>query len=156
MEIAVHREKIARLEDLRRRLDPVADFELWMWTSMTAATNALNACLHHLGLTPPGKYYPYQIPGLYVEPEPVDGKWRKLFAAPGDVIHIGLPPFEGTIPPRVLEAVKSLDVIEDFREPYVRGDGPITPALAASCQAAYERCMTILNEILAGPAGGAR
>jgi hypothetical protein len=152
MEVAAHKEKIVRLDDLRGRLDPVEDFELWMWASMTAATNALNACLHQLGLTEPGPYFPHQIPGLYVAPEPGSpGRWKTLFAAPGDVIHIGLPPFEGEIPGRIQEAARALDRIEQFREPYVRGHQPITPDLGDRCGAAYRTCMSILEGILAEP-----
>ena len=155
MEIATHREKIERLTDLLTRLEPVEDFEIWMWASMTAATNALNAALHHLGVTEPGKLYPHQIPGLYVEPQPVEEwRWRKVFAAPGDVIHLGLPPLAGTIPDRVFEAAKALAVIEDMREEHVRGAQPIGPQLVDQCAAAYRSCMTILEDILAGPSGG--
>jgi hypothetical protein len=152
MEIAAHIEKISRLSDLIGRLDPIGDFEIWMWACMSAATNALNASLHHLGVTQPFAYYPHQIPGLYVEPEPTSPwHWKRIFAAPGDVIHIGLPPFEAPVPAPILEAAKSLHVIEDLRETLVRGGMMITPDLAESCAAAYQRCMAAFQAILAGP-----
>jgi hypothetical protein len=157
MEIAIHREKIGRYNDLRQRLDPSEDFELWMWAGMNAATNALNAALHHLGLTAPSPYFPHQIPGLYIDPQPcAPWRWRRLFAAPGDVIHIGLPPLAVEIPPAIRDAVRALDVIEDFREPYVRGGERIVPGLDRRCEAAYRECMDILEGILAGPPGEAR
>jgi hypothetical protein len=156
MEIAAHREKIERLTELMARLDPVEDFEIWMWASMNAATNALNAVLHRLGLTQPGSRYPHQIPGLYVDPEPIgEWRWRKVFAAPGDVIHIGLPPLATAIPDRVLEAAAALREIEDMREDYVRGTQPIVPQLAERCAAAYHACMAILDELVAGLPGEA-
>lgn len=153
VDIAAHSEKIFRLDDLRSRLDPVEDFEIWMWASMNAATNALNAALHHLGLTSPGPYFAHQIPGLYVAPEPVaPWRWRRLFAAPGDVIHIGLPPFEGAVPPAIADAGRAIAAIEDLRESYVRGAQPIAPEIIDDCEAAYRRCMGILEAVLAEPA----
>src|SRR5690242_17072946 len=104
---------MSRLEELRGRLDPVEDFELWMWTSMTATTNGLNACLHHVGLTKASPYYPHQIPGLYVAPVPVDGKWQELFAEPGDLIHTGLNSLKGKIPQEIESLARELEKIED-------------------------------------------
>jgi hypothetical protein len=148
MEIRIHRDKMARLDELRRRLDPVEDFELWMWTSMNAATHGMNACLHHLGLTQPSPYYPHQIPGLYVAPNPVEGKWQELFAAPGDVIHTGLDSFEGHIPDSIAMLSQELEKIEDLREVYVRGGKDATPDVSEGCRLAYERCRDLIQEIL--------
>jgi hypothetical protein len=154
MEIAAHKEKIGRLSDLISRLDPVEDFEIWMWASMSAGTNALNAALHHLGVTLPYDYFPHQIPGLYVEPEPVaPWRWKRIFAAPGDVIHIGLPPLGAPVPARILQAAESLHLIEDLRETHVRGGETITPELARRCADAYRRCMAAFETILAEPGG---
>jgi hypothetical protein len=147
MEISAHREKMARLEDLRSRLDPTDNFELWMWTSMTAVTNGLNACLHHLKLTQPKPYYPHQIPGLYVT-RGADGSWVSIFAEPGDVIHLGLPPFEGIIPRAVSDLSVELEVLEDLREPFVRGGQPITPAVIHRCSVAYEKSIAMIEKIL--------
>jgi len=148
MEIAIHREKMARLDGLRGRLDPVEDFELWMWTSMNAVTNGMNACLHHLGLTQPSPYYPHQIPGLYVAPTPVQGQWQELFAAPGDVIHTGLGSVAEDIPESITRLWEELEKIEDMREVYVRGGKDATPDVCDECRLAYERCMDLIREIL--------
>lgn len=148
MEVALHLEKIHRLDDLLGRLDPSADFELWMWTSMTAATQALNAAMHSLEVTEPGHLYPHQIPGLYVEPEPVDGEWRLVMAAPGDVIHLGLPPVARDVPPVIEEASAHLTVIEDLRELHVRGSEPVTLQVIESCDAAYRQVMDLLKPII--------
>jgi hypothetical protein len=147
MEISAHREKMARLEELRLRLDPEDDFELWMWASMTAATNGLNACMHHLKLTEPKPYYPHQIPGLYVSRGP-DGRWTSFFADPGDVIHFGLPPVKGKVPQVVLDLSVQLGVLDDLREPFVRGGEPITPEIVARCQNAYEKSIATIDQIL--------
>lgn len=149
MDIAIHQEKIGRLDDLRTRLDPHEHFELWMWTSMNAVTQALNAALHRLGVTEPGHLYPHQIPGLYVEPEPVDGLWRKVMAAPGDVIHLGLPPIDKPIPPAITDASRWLQAIEDLRERHVRGDEPITEETIGICATAYKNSMAILMPLAA-------
>lgn len=148
MEVAIHLEKIARIEDLLGRLDPEQDFELYMWACMTAGTQALNAAMHLLGVTEPGHLYPHQIPGLYVEPEPVDGQWCLVTAAPGDVIHLGLPPVAAPIPAVLEEASRSLTIIEDLREVYVRGDGDITLDVVTRCADTYETLMGILKPII--------
>ncbi|MFG1357953.1 hypothetical protein [Xanthobacter pseudotagetidis] len=158
MEIAVHMEKVGRLEDLLGRLDPQDDFELYMWTCMTAGTQALNAAMHALGVTEPGRLYPHQIPGIYVEPEPVDGRWRLVMAAPGDVIHLGLPPVARPVPAVLEEASGYLTAIEDLREVYVRGGEAIMPDVVALCQAAYGDLMAILKPLIpnhAASGGGA-
>ncbi|HUA52700.1 MAG TPA: hypothetical protein VMB81_11080 [Candidatus Sulfotelmatobacter sp.] len=152
MEIAAHEEKIARLSDLIGRLDPIEDFEIWMWACMSAATNALNAALHHLGVTQPFDYFPHQIPGLYVEPKPIaPWRWKRMFAEPGDVIHIGLPPCRAPVPERILAAAAGLHVIEDLRETHVRGGQPVTRELAAACADAYRGAMAAFQTILAEP-----
>ena len=149
MEISIHLEKMSRLEELRGRLDPVEDFELWMWTSMTATTNGFNACLHHVGLTKASPYYPHQIPGLYVSPVPVDGKWQELFAEPGDLIHTGLNSLKGKIPQEIESLARELEKIEDLREPYVRGDKEPSAEVCQTCEAAYRKCRRLIAQLLA-------
>lgn len=150
MEIARHREKMARIDDLRERLDPEEDFELWMWASMSAATNAMNAMLHKLGVTPPGRHFPHQIPGIFVEPEQENGAWKKVIVAPGDLIHIGFPPVETPIPESLSPFLEALEVIEEFRETHVRGNAPVTSAAITLCEDAYRRCQREAESIL-GP-----
>lgn len=154
MLIADHMEKVERLSDLLAGLDPVDDFEMWMWTSMTVATNAVNAVMHHLGITAEGDYYAHQIPGLYVVPPPKGHVWERVILPPGDVIHVGFPPIRGTVPGELQRAFDALSVLEDMREPYVRGDQPITPALVESCRTAFADCLAGTRTLLAGP--GAR
>lgn len=154
MEIAEHLKKIARYEDLMGRLDKVEDFELRVWASMNAATNALNAVLHHLGVTDPGNHFPHQIPGIYVEPKKKNGTWRKVIVLPGDVIHIGFPPIKAEIPEAVAHMMAPLHIIEGIRESHIRGDAAITSDLASRCEKAYEACMSHARSILSGPSGG--
>ena len=141
MEIAHHREKMARINDLRERLDPLDDFELWMWASMSAATNAMNAMLHKLGVTQPGTHFPHQIPGIFVEPEPAKGRWKKVIVPPGDLIHIGYPPIRTPIPETLSTFLTALEVIEGFRESHVRGNEQVDASVVEACDSAYRRCM---------------
>jgi hypothetical protein len=148
VEISIHLEKMSRLEELRGRLNPVEDFELWMWTSMTAATNGFNACLHHVGLTKASPYYAHQIPGLYVAPVPVHGKWQELFAEPGDLIHTGLDSLKGKIPEEIEALARELEKIEDLREPYVRGGKEPSAHVCQTCEAGYRKCRQLIEQLL--------
>jgi hypothetical protein len=121
-----------------------------MWTSMTAATNGLNACLHHVGLTKPSSYYAHQIPGLYVAPVPVNGKWQELYAEAGDLIHTDVNSFARKLPHDIQMLARELETIEDLREPYVRGSKDATPEICQSCDASYRKCMQLIQQILAG------
>lgn len=60
MNVAAHVEKIRKFEALRSRLDPLEDFELWFWAAMNAGTQAVNAALHHAGVTRADDVFPTQ------------------------------------------------------------------------------------------------
>lgn len=68
MNTSSHLEKFERLRVLRAKLDPLEDFELWFWTTLTAGTNALNASLRLAGIghggRPPTDRLPEDILGL--------------------------------------------------------------------------------------------
>ena len=153
MKIASHLEKIERLKALRERLDPAEDFEIWAWTSMTIATNGINAVHHHLGLADVTEFFPHQIPGVYVRPEPEDGHWQKVIAPPGDVIHVGLPPLKGLPPEELKAAYASLEVLEQLRERYVRGNTSISEVVITETERAYVGCLSITNDLLARRSG---
>ncbi|MCX4175144.1 MULTISPECIES: hypothetical protein [Paraburkholderia] len=51
MKVISHLDKVRRLAVLRQHLDPLADFELWFWSTLTASINVFNAALHLTGLT---------------------------------------------------------------------------------------------------------
>jgi hypothetical protein len=55
-----------------------------------------------------------------------------------DLIHIGLPEINDPLPPWIAKAYEAMEVIERYRDPCVRGDRPITPALIAECEASYQ------------------
>src|SRR5689334_15847748 len=96
MHIDAHLLKISRLERSRSRLDRSADFELWFWAAMHAGTHALNAALHHCGLTTEDRAFAMQ-PGVYLVPQP-DGRLLPQLLPPGDVLHLGRPAIAGELP----------------------------------------------------------
>ncbi|MCC6533932.1 MAG: hypothetical protein IT531_15395 [Burkholderiales bacterium] len=133
---------------LREKLDPLEDFELWMWMGMTIATHAVNAALHQAGLTKSDNYYSYHVVGLYVVPPARDGEWRKEALPLGDIVHVDLPPVRGELPPPIQRAFAALKVLEDMRDPYIRRAEPITPQLVESCRNAYRICIREVCELL--------
>jgi len=148
MEIAAHIDKIQRMATLLDKLDPVEDFELWMWMSMTIATHGVNAALHQAGLTKSDNYYSYHVIGLYVVPPEKNGEWRKASLPLGDIVHVDSPPVRGALPQAIRGAFEALKILEDMRDPYIRRAEPITPQLADRCRDAYRACMRGACELL--------
>ena len=81
---------------LRRRFDPIEDFELWYWATLTAGTNMLNASLHRAGLTSDDPVFS-TIPGMHWVRQ-ADGSYARELRGPGDISHVGWPPVEGDKP----------------------------------------------------------
>lgn len=141
MQLASHVEKIGRMASRRARMDPERDFELWMWMGMTIATHALNAALHHAGLTRSGDYYSYHVIGLYVVPPRGENGWLKQVLPPGDVVHVDAPPIADDLPESIRDASRALKILENMREPYIRGGEAITPQVIETCRGAYAACI---------------
>ena len=150
MRIDAHLDKIARLGAARTRLDPLADFELWFWAGMHAGTHAINAALHHAGLTRDDEVFAMQ-PGVYLVPQ-ADGAPRAAMHPLADVLHVGRPAVPGTIPPDVGRMMHAMEVIEHHRDPCVRGDRAPTAAIAAECDAALAEVLELLAARLGGGA----
>jgi hypothetical protein len=144
MIIPSHLDKLRRLRVLRDRLDPLDDFELWYWTTLTAGTNALNAVLHHAGLTRDDPVFS-TIPGVHVVRQP-DGRYARELRGPGDVSHVGWPPIEGDIPTDVERLMQALHEIEDHRDPCLRGDRAPSAAIVQACDSRF----AVLVEVVAG------
>lgn len=142
MIVASHLDKFRRLSALRTRLHPLDDFELWYWTTLTAGTNALNACLHDAGLTAPDPVFS-TIPGVHVVRR-ADGSYGRELRGPGDVSHVGWPPIDGPIPADVERLIAALETIEHHRDPCVRGVRTPTPAIADECEAAFATLLGVL------------
>lgn len=141
MNLAAHADKVRRLCGLRRRLDPLRDFELWYWTTLTAGTNIWNATLHAAKLTSEERVFS-TIPGVHVVPQ-ADGSFRRELRGPGDVSHVGWPPIPGDMPEHVLVLEAALHALEAHRDPCLRGDRQPTPAIVDECEAAFARAVAI-------------
>ena len=151
MEIRHHQEKFRRLLATRKKLDPMDDFELWFWISMTAATHMVNAALHESGASRDGHYYSYHVFGLYVLPERDANGWKRAPMPPGDIVHTGRPDLGVELRSELLDAYSALRALEDMREPFVRGPAPITPFVAAACEHAFKHCVQTSNRLLGWP-----
>jgi hypothetical protein len=152
MLIASHLEKIKRLNDLRARLDPRDDFELWFWSTMVAGTNAVNAALHNARITPAESAFPSQ-PGVYYVQTGCSGdadEYKPVLKALGDVLHVGRPPIPGPIPSDIQTMMKAMEHIEHFRDPCTRGDMTIDTEIIAGCDKAYLQCLQLLDRRVSG------
>lgn len=148
MHIASHLEKIGRFESARWRLDPLEDFELWFWATMCSGTNAVNAALHHAGVTPAESAFPSQ-PGVYQAPQ-AQGEPRAVLKELGDVLHVGRPPIKAPVPEDIAAMMKAMDRIEAYRDPCTRGEMDINPQVVADCEGAYELCLSLMKQRLQG------
>ncbi|RZL77269.1 MAG: hypothetical protein EOP32_25590 [Rhodococcus sp. (in: high G+C Gram-positive bacteria)] len=142
MRTASHVEKFHRLTDLRTRLDPLENFELWYWTTLTAGTNAYNACLHLAGLTSDDPVFS-TIPGVHLVQQP-DGGYARELRGPGDVSHVGWPPIEGDLPEDIQCLEIALEALEEHRDPCLRGERSPTRYIVGECEREFERVQAIL------------
>jgi hypothetical protein len=146
MKISSHLEKIAKLEALRGRLDPSEDFELWFWAGMTAGTHAVNAGLHHAGITGAEDIFPTQ-PDVYLVPQP-DGSLKPAFHPLGDVLHVGRPKIDAPVPEDVAAMMHEMKIVEQHRDPCVRDRCEPTREILEECENALGRCLQLLRERL--------
>jgi hypothetical protein len=151
MLIESHLDKFRRMHATLAKLDPASDCELWIWTAMNGGTHLLNAALHHLALTQELDTFHSQVEGLYCVPDRASGALSDALHAPGDVMHFGQPPLGVPAPASIERAARALKVIEDLREPHVRGTVQIPDGAPARWLAAYRECVTELNAILERP-----
>ena len=155
MKIAAHLEKFRRLDTSLRRLDPRRDSELWVWTAMNAGVHLLNAALHRSGATDEVDSFHTQVEGLYAVPDRARNTFTDALHPPGDVMHVGQPPIARPVPAALERACASLKLIEDLREPHVRGSDPIPVGAEEAWTRAYRDCVQGLQAALA-ESGGAR
>lgn len=148
MKIVSHIDKVRRMAALRARLNPLADFELWFWTTLTASTNAYNATLHLTGLTRDDPVFS-TIPGVHVVKQP-DGSYARELHGLGDVSHVGWPELQGDVPIVVRQLEHALHTIERHRDPCIRGDRFPTPAIVDECEQAFARVMGTFELTLRG------
>ena len=134
MQILRSSTKVRKLNQLRARLDALDDFELWFWATMMAGTHAVNAALHHAGVTQPLEAYAIQ-PGVYLVPQP-DGGLVSQFGALGDVLHVGRPVIEAPVPEDVTQMMHAMERIEEHRDPCVREGCKPTREIVDACEQA--------------------
>lgn len=146
MQIASHVDKVRRLSSLRARFDPLRDFELWYWTSLTAGTNMWNATLHAAGLTSEERVFS-TIPGVHVVPQP-DGSFRRELRGPGDVSHVGWPAIPGVMPEHIQQLEAALHAMEEHRDPCLRGDRQPTQAIVDECEQAFAKANAIFIQAI--------
>jgi hypothetical protein len=144
MNASSHLEKIAKLEELRRRLDPAGDFELWFWAGMTAGTHAVNAALHHAKVTEDDDVFPTQ-PGVYLVPQ-ANGSLRPAFRPLGDVLHVGRPRIDAPIPEDVTAMMRAMEIVERHRDPCVRDRQEPKREIIEECDSALGRCLKLLRQ----------
>jgi hypothetical protein len=140
MRIEAHVEKFKRFDRLRSRFDPQADFELWYWMTLNAGTAIINAALHAAGVTRADDSFATQIPDIYSVAGP-DGTRHMAHVFGVDIIHVGMPKIEGTLPPALATAFSEMEMIEEFRDPCIREDRLITGEVIRVCSSAYEKCV---------------
>ena len=152
MKVAGHLEKVKRFDAVRGRLDPGEDFELWFWMTLSAGTNALNAALHCVGATDDGEYFCTQAVDVYLGLDEASGTWKPAIRFGCDIIHVGMPEIDKPLPPALEGACRAMEVLEEVRDPCVRGDAAVTAEVIAACDAAYRECLALTGRVL-GPAG---
>lgn len=148
MKVISHLDKVRRLVALRQRLDPLADFELWFWTMLTASTNVFNATLHLAGLTRDDPVFS-TIPGVHVVQQ-VDGSYARELRGLGDVSHVGWPEIEGDVPQAIRQLEQALHAIEYHRDPCIRGDCVPDQAIVDECEQAFTQVMYAYERALKG------
>jgi hypothetical protein len=131
MRTEAHIEKFKRFNRVRARLNPHADFELWYWMTLNAGT-AIITRAHDSFAT--------QIPNIYSVAGP-DGTRHMEYVFGVDIIHVGMPKIERPLPPTIADAFSAMEIIEEFRDPCVREDRPITDQVIRACCEAYARCL---------------
>lgn len=137
------------MDCVRARLDPLEDFELWFWMSMSAGTHAINAALHRVGATDDGDYFCTQSLDVYLERGDSPGTWKHALRYGCDIIHVGMPAVDAPIPAELQQACEAMTVLEQLRDPCIRGDTPITPKIVGAVEEAYQACLRLTQRVLA-------
>ncbi|MDS0858228.1 hypothetical protein NUV25_10955 [Burkholderia pseudomultivorans] len=148
MRVVSHLDKMRRMVSLRVRLDPLADFELWFWATLSASTNVFNAMLHLAGITRDDPVFS-TIPGVHVAKQP-DGSYARALRGLGDVSHVGWPEIEGDVPEVIRHLEHLIRIIERHRDPCIRGDHVPTQAIVVECERAFAQVMCRFEEALKG------
>jgi len=150
MKIESHLVKFRRMDITLAHLSPLNDPELWIWTAMNGCTHLLNAALHWCGVTEEKDSFHTQVMGLYSVPNGPAGLVDSLHE-PGDVMHVHQPPLAKVLSPALDSACAALRILEDLREPHVRGCDPINSGEEQRWIEAYRRCVDQLKFAMSLP-----
>lgn len=137
MKTSSHLDKFERLRALRARLDPLEDFELWWWTTLTAGTNALYASRRLASLTESKAAGRWNIGERSVRPvsESKDS---------AGIDHEAWPNTESP-PQDILSLERALQTIDRHRDPCFHGGREPTRAIVAECEAAFALVCRVLR-----------
>ena len=150
MDITSHLEKLKRFEHARNKLDPQTEFEMWYWMSLSGGTSAINAALHAAKLTGDGDYFSTQSVDVYLH----GGKhhqpdsWKPTFMWDVDLIHIHMPEISKPLTPKLQQAYDAMQVLEDVRDPCVRGDRKITKKIVRDVERAFTTTVALCHEVV--------
>jgi len=178
VKIANHLEKFERLHFARQSLDQTGDAELWFWTTVTAAMQAMNAGLHAVGCTEERDDFPTQIMGVYERLSDDEKTFERHALPPGDLhlglaplnpdspefiempplnppgnVSLGIPELKRPLPDELRIACKTVEVIEEVRHPSIRGTALLTRELIVSCDQAYDELIGIIKDLVEAPQG---
>lgn len=150
MNIASHLEKLKRFEHARGKLNPLTEFEMWYWMSLSGGTSAINAALHAAKLTGDGDYFTTQSVDVYLYGGKHDqaASWKPTFMWDVDLIHIHMPEISKPLTPTLKQAYQAMQVLEDVRDPCVRGDKRITKKIVRDVERAYTSALALCQEII--------
>ncbi|MCZ0951003.1 MAG: hypothetical protein OXJ56_00345 [Rhodospirillaceae bacterium] len=153
MLVSEHLEKLARLEEMRARLDPADDYELWYFSGLTLCVNAMNAALHTLGATTAERCFAHNVP-VYIRETETPGVFEPVIRPFGDIEHIEGPETEALVPAELDEAKRALIWMEDIRDPSVRGELEITDAVIEGVRSACDTCVRVASACVERTDGG--
>ena len=150
MDIASHLEKVKRFERARGKLNPETEFEMWYWMSLSGGTSAINAALHAAKLTDDGDYFTTQSVDVYMQGGKHDKpeSWKPKFMWDVDVIHIHMPDISKPLTPKIKKAYAAMQVLEDVRDPCVRGDRKITKKIVRDVDTAFTAAVALCKEVV--------
>lgn len=134
MRTSSHLDKFERLRALRARLDPIEDFELWLWATVTAGANALDASLCLAGVARAAQ----------VEPGPVDASAPTAAAEDPSLDAVRRTPLEA-MPEDIRRLAQALDVVGSHSGPCVHAGRAPTRAIVDECESAFFQVCAVLR-----------
>lgn len=121
MKVADHVTKAQRIEDtMLRKLDPEADYEIYVEACMLAGTHLLNAVLHRYAVT--------------------DER--------SDLLHSDKPALNAPVRPELRPLFDAMKFIEDLRPGYLRGTNAWNPDHGRQCAERFNQVKRFAQQAL--------